>query len=59
MLQQLMSIYEPLFSEGSFVYRLGRDAKDVIFRIKEYIEQGCTRAVALDLSRYFDTLNFS
>lgn len=27
------------------------------FRIKEYIEQGYTRAVVLDLSKYFDTLN--
>ncbi len=33
------------------------DAKDAVFRIKEYIEQGYTRAVVLDLSKYFDTLN--
>ena len=57
MLQQLMPIYEPLFSDDSFGYRPGREAKDAIFRIKEYIEQGYTRAVALDLSKYFDTLN--
>ena len=56
-LQQLMPIYEPLFSEDSFGYRPGRGAKDAIFRIKEYIEQGYTRAVVLDLSKYFDTLN--
>ena len=31
--------------------------KDAIRRIKEYIEQGYTRAVVLDLSKYFDTLN--
>lgn len=57
MLQQLMPIYEPLFSENSFGYRPGRSAKDAILRIKEYAEQGYTRAVVLDLSRYFDTLN--
>ena len=57
MLQQLMPIYEPLFSNDSFGYRPGRGAKDAIFRIKEYIEQGYTRAVVLDLSKYFDTLN--
>ena len=57
MLQQLMPIYEPLFSDDSFGYRPGRGAKDAIFRIKEYIEQGYTRAVVLDLSKYFDTLN--
>ena len=57
MLQQLMPIYELLFSDDSFGYRPGRGAKDAIFRIKEYIEQGYTRAVVLDLSKYFDTLN--
>lgn len=35
----------------------GGGAKDAILRIKEYIEQGYTRAVVLDLSRYFDTPN--
>ena len=55
--QQLMPIYEPLFSEDSFGYRPGRSAKDAILRIKEYAEQGYTRAVVLDLSKYFDTLN--
>ena len=57
MAQQLMPIFEPLFSEDSFGYRPGRSAKDAITRIKEYAEQGYTRAVVLDLSKYFDTLN--
>ena len=57
MTQQLTPIYEPLFSDNSFGYRLGRGAKDAIRRIKEYIEQGYTQAVVLDLSKYFDTLN--
>ncbi len=57
MLQQLMPIYEPLFSDDSFGYRPGRGARDAVFRIKEYIGQGYTRAVVLDLSKYFDTLN--
>ena len=57
MAQQLMPIFEPLFSEDSFGYRPGRSAKDAILKIKEYAEQGYTRAVVLDLSKYFDTLN--
>ena len=56
-LQQMMPIYEPKFSEGSFGYRPGRSAKDAVQKIKEYAEQGYTRAVVLDLSKYFDTLN--
>ena len=59
MAQQLTPIYEPLFSENSFGYRPGRGAKDAIGRIKEYAQQGYTRAVVLDLSKYFDTLNHS
>ena len=57
MAQQLMPIYEPLFSDGSYGYRPGRSAKEAILKIKEYAEQGYTRAVVLDLSKYFDTLN--
>ena len=57
MAQQLMPMYEPLFSDDSFGYRPGRSAKDAIVRIKEYAEQGYTRAVVLDLSKYFDTMN--
>lgn len=55
--QKLMPIYEPLFSNGSYGYRPGRRAKDAMRKIKEYIEQGYIKAVVLDLSRYFDTIN--
>ena len=57
MAQQMIPIYEPLFSENSFGYRPGKSAKDAIGRVKEYAEQGYTHAVSLDLSKYFDTLN--
>lgn len=55
--QQLMPIYEPLFSEMSYGYRPNKSAKDAILKVKEYAEQGYTHAVSLDLSKYFDTLN--
>jgi len=57
MAQQLIPIFELLFSEDSYGYRPGRSAQDAIQKVKEYAEQGYTRAVALDLSKYFDTLN--
>lgn len=57
MAQQMIPIYEPLFSGNSFGYHPGRGAKDVILKVKEYAEQGYTHAVSLDLSKYFDTLN--
>ena len=55
--QQIMPIYEPLFSETSYGYRPNRSAKDAILKVKEYAEQGYIYAVSLDLSKYFDTLN--
>ena len=55
--QQLTPIFEPLFSDNSFGYRPGRSAKDAILKIREYAEQGYTKAVVLDLSKYFDTMN--
>ena len=57
MAQQLIPLYEPLFAKGSYGYRPGRSAKDAIGKVKEYAEQGYTYVVALDLSKYFDTLN--
>lgn len=55
--QQLMPIYEPLFAEGGYGYRPGRDAKGTIRKVKEYAEEGYIHAVVLDLSKYFDTIN--
>ena len=55
--QQLVPIYEPLFTDGSYGYRPNRDAKGAILKVKEYAEQGYTYAVVLDLSKYFDTIN--
>ena len=52
MTQQLISICEPKFWISS-----GAEAKDAVQKIKEYAEQGYTRAVVLELSKYFDTLN--
>ena len=57
MAQQMMPIFEPLFTDGSYGYRPERSAKDAILKVKEYAEQGYTYAVSLDLSKYFDTLN--
>ena len=51
------AIYEPLFSDGSYGYRPERSAKDAIQKIKEYAYKGYTRAVVLDLSKYFDTID--
>lgn len=55
--QQLVPIYEPLFSDDSYGYRQNRSAQQAIQKVKWYAEQGYTSAVLVDLSKYFDTLN--
>lgn len=55
--QQVMPLYEPKFTEGSYGYRPGRSAQDAIFKIRGYAEEGYEWAVQVDLSKYFDTLN--
>lgn len=55
--QVLSPLYEPKFSDRSFGFRPGRSAQDAITRIKEDCDQGCTWAVDIDLSKYFDTIN--
>lgn len=55
--QQLVPIYEPLFSDDSYGYRPNRSAQQAIQKVKQYAEQGYTSAVLVDLSKYFDTLN--
>ncbi len=55
--QQLVQIYEPLFSDNSYGYRPGRSGQQAIMKVKEYAESGYTWGIVLDLSKYFDTLN--
>lgn len=55
--QQLHSLFEPLFSDGSYGYRPKRSAQQAIRKVKAYAEQGYGYAVEIDLSKYFDTLN--
>lgn len=55
--QVLTPIYEEEFSEASYGFRPGRNAHQAIRQAQEYYNQGYTRVVDLDLSKYFDTIN--
>jgi RNA-directed DNA polymerase len=55
--QIMGQIFDPGFSESSFGFRPGRSAHDGIRQVKRYIEQGCTVAVDMDLSKFFDKVN--
>jgi len=55
--QVMGPIFDPFFSESSCGFRPGKSAHDGIRRIKEFIGQGYTVAVDMDLSKFFDTVN--
>lgn len=55
--QILSPIYEKNFSENSYGFRPKRSAHQAIRQARKYYENGYTRVVDIDLSKYFDTIN--
>ncbi|MCL1914051.1 MAG: group II intron reverse transcriptase/maturase [Eubacteriaceae bacterium] len=55
--QALEPIFEPGFSDSSYGFRPGRSAHQAISKAKEYVQEGYTRVVDIDLAKYFDTIN--
>lgn len=55
--QVLSLIFEETFSDNSYGFRPGKSAHDAIFKAKEYIEQGNTWTVDMDLEKFFDRVN--
>ena len=55
--QILSPIYERQFSDNSFGFRPHRSCHKALKRAQEYITQGYTYCVCLDLERFFDTVN--
>lgn len=55
--QQLSIIYEPLFSNNSYGFRLNRSAHDAIEKTLNLINEGYDWIIDLDIEKYFDTVN--
>ena len=55
--QVLTPIFEETFSNNSYGFRPGRDAKQAIVKAKEYMDEGYKWVVDIDLAKYFDTVN--
>ncbi|HEY9170803.1 MAG TPA: reverse transcriptase domain-containing protein, partial [Verrucomicrobiae bacterium] len=47
-------IYEPTFSEGSYGFRPGRGAHDALRQASQYVAEGRSIVVDLDLEKFFD-----
>lgn len=55
--QVLNEIYEPIFSENSYGFRMNRSAHDAINRVLGYLNEGYEWVIDLDIEKYFDTVN--
>lgn len=55
--QILTPLFEKKFSEHSYGFRPGRSAKQAVEKCREYIQEGYTWTVDIDLANYFDTVN--
>jgi RNA-directed DNA polymerase len=57
-MQQVLSIlFEPTFSDHSYGFRPLRSAHDAVRQAREYIEEGYTWVVDIDMAKFFDTVN--
>lgn len=49
--------FDPRFSDSSYGFRKGRSAKDALTKSMEYIKEGRTWVVDIDLEKFFDRVN--
>jgi RNA-directed DNA polymerase len=56
-LQVLDPLLDPTFSESSHGYRKGRGAFTALAKAKEYVAEGRTIVVDMDLEKFFDRVN--
>lgn len=57
MLQVLSEVFEPTFSEHSYGFRPNRSAQQAVQVARNYIEEGYTWVVDIDLAKFFDTVH--
>ena len=55
--QELTKLWEPTFSESSYGFRPGRSAHDAVKKARDYINEGYTHVVDIDLEKFFDRVN--
>jgi RNA-directed DNA polymerase len=55
--QIVEQVWDPTFSEFSYGFRRNRSAHDAILQSKQYLLDGYTYVVDMDLSKFFDRVN--
>lgn len=57
LLKVLMPIFDPEFSRSSYGFRPGRRAWDAVKAARQYVEDGNTWVVGMDLEKFLDRVN--
>ncbi|MCK5317683.1 MAG: group II intron reverse transcriptase/maturase [Anaerolineales bacterium] len=55
--QVLQRLWEPTFSEHSYGFRPGRSQKQAVAQAQQYIAEGYSYVVDMDLEKFFDRVN--
>ena len=55
--QELVSVFDPLFSEHSYGFRPNRSAHQAVQQAHKYLKEGCEWVVDIDLEKFFDKVN--
>lgn len=55
--QEISRYYEPLFSEYSYGFRIGRSCHQAIDQALDYLNEGYEYVVVIDISKFFDKVN--
>ncbi|NGX59202.1 MAG: Group II intron-encoded protein LtrA [Chlamydiae bacterium] len=56
-LQEISPVFEPTFSKHSYGFRPGKSAHQAVKQAQEYILEGNTWVVDIDLEKFFDSVN--
>lgn len=55
--QELMGRYDSTFSESSYGFRPGRNAHQAVLRARQYVNEGYSHVVDIDMAKFFDRVN--
>lgn len=55
--QELTIIYNDTFSKNSYGFRPGRNAHQAVLQARQYVNEGYSHVVELDMAKFFDRVN--
>ena len=56
-LQEIVYVFEPTFSDYSYGFRPGRNAHQAVKQAQKYLKEGYEWVVDIDLEKFFDRVN--